>query len=853
MSTTIETSFLYRNSRRLRSAAEEVSAGGKLWGFVLFLGCTAAFLLFALVLGSYDYSDPGFSRFSTTSSVHNLFGIQGAWAADLLYLLFGWGAWIFVLGLFYFLCRGLRRIRGKKVADSPVPMGFRILAFALLVLSCCALFFLRFHTHSEGLPGTTGGAIGSAIGSELLYWMSLEAATAGLVILILFTASVFFGFSWFRSAEYIGAFLERICGRVLSIKQNKEDDAMAKASLEEREKSLHDSQISNTPAVPRLDPSPVVQMPQEPVKPTPQEEAIAEEEIFGPGTQEDEVKGPDQFVPIESPIYEEPQDSVPIAGSRINESEPVEEVSLEDEEIEPEDKIIPIEEHEEPQRPAPQPVAPVKPQQFILPSPSLLNEPPFQQVKVPQEELKLTSQRIEHILQNYKIDAKVLSALPGPIITRFKVQPGPGVKSRKFVEVAKDLARGLGQPNVRIVENMSEVDCIGLEVPNSSQSVQTIYLKEIINSHAFLSSPSPLTLALGKSVSGDPVVIDLAKAPHLLVAGTTGSGKSVGINAMILSLLYKNPPDKLKLILVDPKEVEFTPYEDIPHLLTPVITDMAQAAHCLAWAVKEMDRRYKLLKMAGQKTFDAYNKRIKEAREQGQPLMNPHSEPPIPLEEIPYIIIIMDELADLLMVYGKEVETQIMRLTQKARAAGMHMIIATQRPSADIVTPVIKANCPSRISFQVSNRYDSMTILNAPGAEELLGRGDMFYMKPGAPLQRIHGAYVPDEEISRVTSFLKEQAKPDYVDGVTDAPQEEEEEEVMDNTGGQEGNEIYDKAVNIVITENRPSISFLQRKLSIGYNRAANLIERMEEEGIVSKPNSMGKRRVLAQSSPALE
>ena len=527
----------------------------------------------------------------------------------------------------------------------------------------------------------------------------------------------------------------------------------------------------------------------------------------------------------------------------------IEDIRAEEESV----KDLPIEDHviEQPAQPIEE--VPEEPKEFVLPPVSLLNDPPFEAVTVSREELNLTSQRIEHILQNYKINAKVLSALPGPIITRFKLQPAPGVRSRKFVEVAKDLARGLGQPNVRIVENMQEADCIGLEVPNSSQSVQTIYLKEIINSHPFQSSTSPLTLALGKGVAGDPVVIDLAKAPHLLVAGTTGSGKSVGINAMILSMLYKNPPDKLKLILVDPKEVEFSPYEDIPHLLTPVITDMAKAAHCLAWAVREMDRRYKLLKMAGQKNFDGYNQRIREAKEAGTPIMNPHAQPPIPLEEIPYIIIIIDELADLLMVYGKEVETQIMRLTQKARAAGMHMIIATQRPSADIVTPVIKANCPSRISFQVSNRYDSTTILNTPGAEELLGRGDMFYMKPSAQLQRIHGAFVPDEEIYRVTEFLKEQGKPEYVDGVTDAPEEEEEEVEETASARNDGNELYDKAVQLVTTENRPSISYLQRRLGIGYNRAANLIEKMEQEGVVSKPNSMGKRRVLVGSGPSMD
>ncbi len=299
--------------------------------------------------------------------------------------------------------------------------------------------------------------------------------------------------------------------------------------------------------------------------------------------------------------------------------------------------------------------------------------------------------------------------------------------------------------------------------------------------------------------------------------------------------------------------MEFSPYEDIPHLLTPVITTWPRPHTAWRGRFEKWIDANKLLKMAGQKNFDGYNQRIREAKEAGTPIMNPHAQPPIPLEEIPYIIIIIDELADLLMVYGKEVETQIMRLTQKARAAGMHMIIATQRPSADIVTPVIKANCPSRISFQVSNRYDSTTILNTPGAEELLGRGDMFYMKPSAQLQRIHGAFVPDEEIYRVTEFLKEQGKPEYVDGVTDAPEEEEEEVEETASARNDGNELYDKAVQLVTTENRPSISYLQRRLGIGYNRAANLIEKMEQEGVVSKPNSMGKRRVLVGSGPSMD
>ena len=475
MSNSIETSFLYRNFPRFRNNSEdEVGAGGKLWGLVLFCVCAAACIALSLVLGSYDYSDPGFSRFNTKLQVSNLFGVQGAWTADLFYLLFGWGAWVFVIGLFYFLVRGLKRLRGKKVSVSPIPMGFRILAFCVLVLSCCALFFLRFHTHSEGLPGTTGGALGSAIGSELLYWMSLEAATAFVLVLVLFCSSVFFGFSWMSVAEQIGRTFERLFRRVASIKQSKEDDAFAKASMEEREKSLQDRQgpSPELPALPAAS-APVVQ---------PRAEEIKTEELLFADDKEDEVKGPDQFKPID---YErDPEDLAPasLRPTPENTVAPMEKEPFDIEDIRDEEesvKDLPIEDHvvEQPARLIEE--VPEEPKEFVLPPVSLLNDPPFEAVQVSREELNLTSQRIEHILQNYKINAKVLSALPGPIITRFKLQPAPGVRSRKFVEVAKDLARGLGQPNVRIVENMQEADCIGLEVPNSSQSVQTLSLIHI--------------------------------------------------------------------------------------------------------------------------------------------------------------------------------------------------------------------------------------------------------------------------------------------------------------------------------------------------------------------------------------
>ncbi|WP_289187371.1 DNA translocase FtsK [uncultured Parasutterella sp.] len=841
MSNTIETMFLARRSPATASSGPEFNGISKLWGFILCVCMTAGFIALSLILWTHNSSDPGFSRFTSEQEVSNIFGTAGAWISDLIYLLFGWGVWIFAAGALFFLIRGIKRIRGRSVTTTIYPMGFRIFAFVLLLLSACALFFLRFHSYSGELPGTTGGVLGSAIGSDMLYWMNHTVATVLLLIIALYSASVFLGFSWIGLCEGIGRVLENIGSRIMAIRQTKEDIAAGKASIEEREKMLQDN---HAPHEQHVEPA---------IK---EQEVVTESEIFGPKP-EDKVVGIHEFEPIDfkpDPTFiarREPQ-AAPEAPQppQAPQASPTAE----------ETDDIPVEQSEtvglSGKMPEEAPFVETV-HEYELPSANLLTEPPFEKTTVSQDELRLTSQRIEHILQNYKITAKVLSALPGPIITRFKVQPGVGVKSKKFVEVAKDLARGLGQPNVRVVENLREIDCIGLEVPNSGQSVQTIYLKEIINSLVFKQSTSPLTLALGKNVAGEPVVIDLAKAPHLLVAGTTGSGKSVGVNAMILSMLYKNNPDDLKLILIDPKEVEFGMYEDIPHLLTPVITDMSEAAHALNWCVREMDRRYKMLRMAGVRNFDAYNEKIAESAAQGITLMNKMVEPPVPLEKMPYIIIIVDEYSDLLMMYGKEVENKITRLTQKARAAGMHVILATQRPSTDVVTAVIKANCPSRISFQVSNRYDSMTILNTPGAEELLGRGDMFYMRPSKPLQRIHGAYVTDEEINNVTNYLRSQGTPCYVEGVTNAAEEEAVEEAESvSTGGAargEDNALYDRAVDLVISENRPSISYIQRRLSIGYNRAANLIEQMEKEGIVSAPTQNGKRQVLAQKTPSFE
>lgn len=454
--------------------------------------------------------------------------------------------------------------------------------------------------------------------------------------------------------------------------------------------------------------------------------------------------------------------------------------------------------------------------------------------------------RIEHILETYRIRARVISALAGPIVTSFQVRLGEGVHIKKIVQFAKDLARELGVPTVRIDENTDSIGCIGLEVPNAVQPV--IPLRQIIGASAFTESKSKLALALGLSIKGEPVVIDLAKAPHLLVAGSPGSGKTVGLHSMILSLLLKCSPQDLKLVLIDPKMKEFAPYEDIPHLLIPVLTDTMKATRALLWCVNEMERRYSLMRKVGVKNIAAFNQKIEQAEATGSFIQNPMSltaENPEPLKRMPYIVVMVDELADLLLMHGKHIEPAILRLTQKGRAAGLHLILATQRPSNDIVTPLIKANCPTRISFKVENRYGSTTILGESGAEDLLGRGDMFLMRSGHPLTRVHGANVTDDEIKEATDFLKEQGVPDYEEGGTEPIEEEEPEPVKCPGPNSEYDSLYDRDCQIVLTEKKCSISYLQRLLGIGYNRAAGIVEQMEKEGLVSGPTPTDKREVF--------
>ncbi|HEY3177838.1 MAG TPA: DNA translocase FtsK 4TM domain-containing protein [Casimicrobiaceae bacterium] len=482
-----------------------------------------------------------------------------------------------------------------------------------------------------------------------------------------------------------------------------------------------------------------------------------------------------------------------------------------------------------------------------LPPLSLLEDAPPSTESVSGEVLEFTSRLIERKLADFGVSVKVLAAYPGPVITRFEIEPAVGVKGAQIVNLIKDLARALSVVSIRVVETIPGKSCMALELPN--QKRQIVKLVEILASTTYNDAPGALTLALGKDIAGKAVIADLGRMPHLLVAGTTGSGKSVAVNAMILSLLYKADPKQVRMILIDPKMLELSVYEGIPHLLAPVVTDTRLAPNALHWCVGEMERRYKLMSQLGVRHLAGYNQQIADARKAGKPIVNPLSatpDKPEPLEEMPLIVVVVDELADLMMTTGKKIEELIARIAQKARAAGIHLILATQRPSVDVITGLIKANIPSRIAFQVASKIDSRTILDQMGAEALLGQGDMLYLPPGTgyPL-RVHGAFVTDAEVHRVVEHLKSLGGPQYVEGLLERADVEAEEGLAFESADAEADPMYDQAVNVVLKTRRPSISLVQRHLRIGYNRAARLIEQMERAGLVSPMQSNGNRDVL--------
>ena len=751
----------------------------------LLVGVCGVYLL--MVLGGFNAADPGWSHAASVERVINPGGRFGAWLADVLLYLFGVSAWWWAVLPFFLLAIGYPRLH-RLFAASDQPRDRRSLwialaGFALLLLACAGLEATRFWSARWDLPLAPGGMLGGEIGGFATRFLGFTGGTLILLGLAMVGFSLFSGLSWLTIAEKFGAALELAWTGSLRLWEQWQDRRYGRIVADQREAAVESEWRK------------IEENPPPPIK----------------------IEAADLDVPL-----------APKAVARA-----------------------------EKERQAPLFFdAP----DGALPPLHLLAEPSHNPADLPSAEtLEFTSRLIERKLADFNVEVKVLSALPGPVVTRYEIEPAVGVKGSQIVNLAKDLARALSLVSIRVVETVPGKSCMALELPNPKR--QIVRLSEIIGSQAYHGMHSPLSVSLGKDIAGQPVVADLAKMPHLLVAGTTGSGKSVGVNAMILSLVYKAAPRDVRLIMIDPKMLELSIYEGIPHLLAPVVTDMNKAANALNWCVGEMERRYKLMSLLGVRNLAGFNAKINEAAKQGETIPDPTAltttdgpgvetgiAPP-PLTTLPHIVVVIDELADLMMVVGKKVEELIARLAQKARAAGIHLILATQRPSVDVITGLIKANIPTRIAFQVSSKIDSRTILDQMGAEALLGQGDMLYLPPGTGLpMRVHGAFVADDEVHRVVDYLKKIGPPQYDDAILAGGAADASEVGAGETAGgnAEADPMYDQAVDIVLKNRRPSISLVQRHLRIGYNRAARMIEAMEQAGLVSPMNAAGNREVLA-------
>jgi S-DNA-T family DNA segregation ATPase FtsK/SpoIIIE len=794
------------------------------------IAMAVAFLYFVLILLSYNKADPGWSHANTVVKISNLGGKAGAWLADLLLFIFGFSAWWWGALFLRAVWRGWQRLTDRL----PVPAEpehqdefiVRWIGFGLMFAGSVGLEYLRMWSWDVELPRAPGGVLGQLLGHSSQVAFGFTGATLLLLLLFGLGFSLFFHVSWLAVAERIGAAFDTTLDWFRMRVEDREDRRQGEEAAVKRDEAV------------------VTERARHIEKPAPA--GRAEPQLDD---------GDDDHVPVAAPRKVAPSLAAPVPSGPaavMAQTMPGEPAPIK---IEPQMMSVPKGERAVKEQQTP--LFRDLPGDSPLPPLSLLDEPPPVQETVSVETLEFTSRLIEKKLSDFGVDAKVVAAFPGPVVTRYEIEPATGVKGSQIVNLARDLARSLSLTSIRVVETIPGKNYMALELPNPKR--QIVRLTEIVGSKVYNDSASSLTVALGKDIAGKPVVADLAKMPHLLVAGTTGSGKSVGINATILSLLYKSDPADVRLILIDPKMLEMSVYEGIPHLLAPVVTDMRQAGHALNWAVNEMERRYKLMSKLGVRNLAGYNTKIMEADKREEHIPNPFSimpDNPEPLEKLPTIVIIIDELADLMMVVGKKVEELIARIAQKARAAGIHLILATQRPSVDVITGLIKANIPTRIAFQVSSKIDSRTILDQMGAEALLGMGDMLYMPPGTGLPvRVHGAFVSDEEVHRVVKHLQSQGAPNYIEGILEGGTLEEGATGGDGAsageGGGEADAMYDQAVAVVLKNRRASISLVQRHLRIGYNRAARLLEQMENSGVVSPMQSNGNRDILVPATQA--
>ncbi len=800
-----------------------------LWELGFFV-CVGIALYLSIALFTFNPDDGGWTR-TGLEQVQNRAGQAGAWFADIAFYFCGYLAYGFPIALALFGWRSFKC--GELLNLDAEIVFFRLLGFVVAMGSGCGLAAL----HWRNVPGygSAGGVIGDIIGPGLIGTFSALGGYSFLFanlfmgILFCLALTLAMGRAWLELLEFIGKLiidlingLHRLLDWVRTwltseppIKSPIESEKGGsrrrgtgrRVDLDWQAEAKHDHEAAFTAhSSQRSRIEPMVKLP------AAHGSSVQEPTVIRPVGGSSAAGAVSQKAPLTQPG----EDTLP----------PVKKVASMQKNVEP------------------------------VPPLSLLSQPVVDQGGYSKSQLESMSQQVEMLLRDFGIGVRVAAVQPGPVITCFELDLAPGTKVSQISNLAKDLARGLSVLSVRVVEVVPGKSVVGLEIPNENREI--VYLREILQSPVYDKSTSPMTLALGKDIGGHPVFANLGKMPHLLVAGTTGSGKSVAINAMLLSLLYKATPKEVRLILVDPKMLELSIYEDIPHLLAPVVTDMGEAANALRWCVAEMERRYHLMAALKVRNITGFNRKVTEAIAAGAPIADPLYKPenqfdptaPAPtLEPLPFIVVVIDELADMMMIVGKKVEELIARLAQKARAAGIHLILATQRPSVDVITGLIKANIPTRIAFQVSSKVDSRTILDQMGAEQLLGYGDMLYLPPGTGLpKRVHGAFVDDHEVQNVVDHLRQVGEPDYVEEVLEEPSEPLAGFSSGNegAGGDESDPFYDQAVRIVTESRRASISSVQRRLKIGYNRAARMIEEMEAAGIVSPPQSNGNREVLA-------
>jgi S-DNA-T family DNA segregation ATPase FtsK/SpoIIIE len=781
---------------------------------LLFL--TALCLYILLALFTYSPLDDGWSATGAESNFRNAGGPVGAYLADGLLHALGYLAYIIPL-----LAAGkvLQIFRSSQAQTSGSTWLLRLLGFFLSILSLAALIELSIFSASE-LPAGSGGMMGQGIAGLIIALFGTLGGGIILTLILCIGSMLFWGFSWLAVFDAIGhavlGGLARIGKQWQSIRKERKSK-----SADQTNNALGNDKTND-----RIEPNSARKAPVIITEPAKRKIATQNTEINS--AKNDSKAG---IAGLADKIKTQASKAIPSLTKEV--------------------KIEPLEKRDT--KPSERAVRDLQGKLFSdenpLPSIALLDPADDNQdIGYSKERLEELSALLEQKLADFGIKTEVVAVAPGPVITRFEIQPAPGTKASKISGIAQDLARSMAMNSVRVVEVIPGKSVMGIEIPNENRAM--VRLSSVLSSDDFDKSKSPLTMALGHDIAGNPVVTDLAKMPHLLVAGTTGSGKSVGVNAMIISLLYKSTPDEVRLIMVDPKMLELSVYEGIPHLLTPVITDMKEAANGLRWCVEEMERRYQLMAAMGVRNVAGYNAKVKAAIDEGKPLPDPlwqidqsfDTTPPT-LKPLPYIVVIVDEFADMMMTVGKKVEELIARIAQKARAAGIHLILATQRPSVDVITGLIKANVPTRIAFQVSSRIDSRTILDQGGAEQLLGHGDMLFQPAGTSIPiRVHGAFVDDDEVHRVVAEWKTKGEPNYIEEITQAT----EQAGLTLEGGDEKDDLYDQAVAFVTETRKVSISSVQRKLRIGYNRAARLVETMETSGVVSPAAHNGSREVMA-------